>query len=244
MDEPALTAFGSGMMSHSADDPEALRAVLDLFPSCVAASVMLTEPQPPSASLLEEDLVALASPGRRNEFRAGRTSARRALALLGIVASDIGRSADRLPLWPAGALGSITHCKRICAAVAGRTTDLTSLGLDAEDIADLAPELRTIVSRRDETTALARLKGLSVDPFLLAFSAKEAFYKSYYPSQRTFLDFHDVWLDLRADSALSGEFRAQLTTAGVPGAELATRTQGRWRLTEGTILCGAFSRRA
>jgi 4'-phosphopantetheinyl transferase EntD len=61
---------------------------------------------------------------------------------------------------------------------------------------------------------------------LLRFVAKEAFYKAYFPRTRSFLDFHDVHVDLDLSQ---GSFQAHVVTPGKPA--LANRRFFAGRLT-------------
>src|SRR5690606_13013148 len=53
--------------------------------------------------------IAAARPRRRAEYAAGRIAARAALRRLTGQAALIGMGPDRLPLWPKGTIGSISH---------------------------------------------------------------------------------------------------------------------------------------
>src|SRR5688572_18568678 len=85
---------------------------LELPPDLSAVAVALDDP---SSVLLALDGSAAAAdvPGafalkRRAEYLAGRHAAGHALSALGLPAR-VGRSPNGLPLWPPGAVGSITH---------------------------------------------------------------------------------------------------------------------------------------
>ena len=69
---------------------------------------------------------------RRREFAAGRACARRALARLEIADAVLPIGPDRLPAWPAGIVGSITHCAGYCGVAVARRGSILCLGLDAE----------------------------------------------------------------------------------------------------------------
>jgi len=145
----------------------------------------------------EEPLVAKAIEKRKWEFRAGRHCARRACAELGMPEVAILSGSDRAPLWPAGAVGSITHTGAgsgaYAAAVVARSSDVRALGVDAELAKPLPEDLeaRVLTARErafvDSLDASAR--GLTA---MLHFSAKEAFYKCQYPLTQRFLGFQDV----------------------------------------------------
>jgi 4'-phosphopantetheinyl transferase EntD len=121
----------------------------------------------------EEEIVARAVERRRREFATGRSCARRALAGLGV----------EEPKWPAGIVGSITHCEGYRAAAAARGSDLIALGIDAEPHAPLPPGLLGDVAAPAEAAALAELSRGRPEAHWdrLLFSAKESAFKAWYP---------------------------------------------------------------
>lgn len=134
---------------------------------------------------------------RIEEFTAGRLCARRALAQLGIDQFPLCVADDRRPLWPDAVVGSITHTRGFRAAVAAYRSDISAVGIDAELIEELTPELWPQIAIEPEQNWLSQLP-LSEQPACAAllFSAKEAFYKCQYELTRQWLDFYDVSLDL------------------------------------------------
>jgi len=154
---------------------------------------------------------------RRREFAAGRACARRAFARLGIADAVLPIGPDRLPAWPAGIVGSITHCTGYCAVSAARHGSILGLGLDAEVGTELEPSLVPLVCRPSEVEALEALAGLtSGEGAKLVFSAKESAYKCYFPLVHRFLEFHDVEIDLRLESPRTGSFTAQILRGPTP----------------------------
>ncbi|MBN1173619.1 MAG: 4'-phosphopantetheinyl transferase, partial [Micromonosporaceae bacterium] len=81
-----------------------------ILPPLVASAELFHDP--PDARMLPEEapLVARAVPRRRAEFTTGRHCARLALASLGVEPAAILAGPDRAPRWPAGIVGTITHC--------------------------------------------------------------------------------------------------------------------------------------
>lgn len=159
----------------------------------------------PSACVLEEGVPALVDgqllpgelaylgksvPKRRAEFGMARLCARRALARLGVAPVELVPQQDRAPRWPPGFVGSITHTQSYCAAVVARSSELQSVGIDAEQDRLLAAELIRMICTPEEQ----RLVGAS--DAVVYFSAKEAFYKYQYPVTKQFLDFQDATLTL------------------------------------------------
>jgi 4'-phosphopantetheinyl transferase EntD len=135
---------------------------------------------------------------RRREFLTARRCAHEALTRLGRAPVPIAQGADRAPVWPAGVTGSITHCAGYRAAAVSDAAKVRAVGIDAEPHRGLAPGVGDLVLRPDERDQIAELQREL--PALawptLAFSAKEAFYKAWYPSHLRWLGFHDVRLRL------------------------------------------------
>ncbi len=172
-----------------------------------------------------------AVPRRRREFQAGRAAARAALHALGIDHFDLLTGAFREPLWPDGVVGSITHAAERCVAAAALSTQIASLGIDLETAGELTADVIAIVCSAEEREQLLRMP----NPYVAAkivFSAKEAFFKAYFPQAHTFLDFQDVTIALHPERQ---EFKATLVNSGVPllfGSQQAT---GRYRIADGFI---------
>jgi 4'-phosphopantetheinyl transferase EntD len=92
-----------------------------------------TGPLPGEALLPEEEvLVARAVGQRRAEFTTVRTCARIALGRLGLPPAPLLSGPKREPLWPAGVVGSITHCDGYRAAAVARASEVAAIGIDAE----------------------------------------------------------------------------------------------------------------
>ncbi len=189
----------------------------------IAASAMATVDAEPALVAGEDAAVARAVAKRRREYAFGRACARRALAELGVVyAGPILGGAGGAPAWPAGVVGSITHCELGAAAGVAHAADLRGLGLDLEsrpraDAIDLLA-LAATATERARHAALA----VTLPVGALLFSAKESVYKCLYPRGGQFLDFADVELALTADGAFT-----VLTATGYD----VTTVRGRFALT-------------
>jgi len=141
----------------------------------------------------EADAIRTAVARRRQEFASGRTCARTALSHLGVRRGPIPIGTDRAPMWPAGALGSISHTGDYCVAVAGLTEDWSGLGIDAEIVAEVSPDLwRTVLCPSEIETLKAFGPAQGRRLAAVIFSAKEAFFKCQFPAARRWLDFTDV----------------------------------------------------
>ncbi|WKK15144.1 4'-phosphopantetheinyl transferase superfamily protein [Achromobacter insolitus] len=144
-----------------------------------------------------EDFLAIAaglSEKRRNEFVAGRLCAARALTAAGATwPGCLAVGADRLPQWPAGWLGSISHGKEWAIAAAAQGAKYVAVGVDIQDL--ISPQTMTavqpLVATEGELASLRHAPDRQ-HALTLLFSAKEAFYKALYPQLRTFQDFDAV----------------------------------------------------
>jgi enterobactin synthetase component D len=135
--------------------------------------------------------LANASTKRRREFLAGRHCASQALQQAGCATPgmlDIG--ADRLPCWPDGWLGCISHTAHLAVAIAAESSTCMALGIDVEKWMDkqVAHDVQHQIVTPDEL-ALLRDRPLQ-EAMTLLFSAKETLYKALYPLTRRFRDFN------------------------------------------------------
>lgn len=203
-----------------------------LVPGGVAVAAMREDPSDVELFPEEEESVGRAVEKRRREFTTARACARRALAQIGVEPVAIPNGERGEPLWPAGVVGSITHCDGFRACAVARAEDVVSLGIDAEVNAPLpdgvleqvafGPELEMVAAKPD---------GVCLDRLL--FSAKEAIYKAWFPLAKRWLGFEDVELTIDVDG---GAFRAPLLVPGpeVGGAPLE-EFRGRWLVEDGIV---------
>jgi 4'-phosphopantetheinyl transferase EntD len=148
----------------------------------------------------EEALVDGAAQTRIEQFAAGRVCSRIALGRLGVAATTpILRGEDRVPIWPPGFIGSISHTDTWCAAAVARTEDIRALGIDLESSTPLKEALLKRVCTPKERDWLHQLPAPGVTGKIV-FSAKEAVYKCQYPLSNQFLGFHAVEVELGDDS--------------------------------------------
>jgi 4'-phosphopantetheinyl transferase EntD len=215
----------------------------EILPACVATAERRHDPLDAILYPEEEILVARAVEKRRREFTTARLCAREALQALGFPACPIPTGERGEPLWPAGALGSITHCAAYRAAAVARSSDILTLGIDAEPNAPLPDGLVGDIARPEE---LPLLRGLRADtPEVhwdrLLFSAKESIYKAWFPLARRWLGFEDA--EVRLDPA--GVFEARLLVGGpqLPDGPLQAFS-GRWMAREGILLTGVVLSRS
>ncbi|MFG2480193.1 4'-phosphopantetheinyl transferase [Streptomyces fagopyri] len=177
----------------------------------------------------EEALAASFVPKRRSEFAAVRGCARQAMEKLGVAPRAIARGDSGEPIWPAGLIGSMTHCEGYCAASLARSGDLASLGIDAEPHQELPEDVIVSVALPTENERLRRLaeRDPSVHWDRLLFSAKESVYKAWFPLMEQWLDFLEADIDLFEDGgpaphgAAAGAFVSRRSTPGPAGSRAA-----------------------
>ena len=83
---------------------------------------------------------------RRREFITGRACARAALAHLGFDPVAIATGSYGEPLWPAGIVGSITHCRGYRASAVANVDEHGAIGIDAEVHAPLPAGVLEVVA--------------------------------------------------------------------------------------------------
>jgi 4'-phosphopantetheinyl transferase EntD len=173
---------------------------------------------------------------RRREFITARACAREALERLGLPPSPIAAGARGQPLWPAGVVGSITHCAGFRACALARAGDLAGVGIDAEPHLPLPAGVLGEIARAEELPLLAELvrSHPAVHWDRLLFCAKETIYKVWFPIADCWLGFEDAVLTF--DPA-GHAFDARLL---VPWPEVGARfprvLRGRWLVREGFVL--------
>jgi 4'-phosphopantetheinyl transferase EntD len=143
----------------------------------------------------EEIHVARSAPKRRRDFALGRACARAALTGLGHGDAAIARSENGAPLWPPGIAGSITHTDGYAAALAGESSRFAGIGIDAEQVGGVTPDLWPRLFTGPEQDRLRN----EADPLCAAtllFSAKEASYKAWV--LKGALAFHEITVTLNA----------------------------------------------
>lgn len=157
-------------------------------------------PQPKSQAAAD------AKAHRALEFSQGRICADAALIELGCnlprSARKVGVNDDRSPIWPHGFVGSISHsCHWTWAAVAHRA-EITSVGIDTEPImtTETMRQVENEIASQSEWdkihgNTIGRNAWTQEEKTTLVFSAKEAFYKCWFPVHRQYFGFVDALVD-------------------------------------------------
>lgn len=201
----------------TADEADALVAGLfDPAISCVASGLDYSLGALHSQ---ERALVESAVASRQRDFSTGRVLARRLIEARGRPAEPLLRDPDRVPIWPTGIVGSISHTKGLAVAAIAESEMFQGIGIDVEPDEAVGEGVERIVCREVERPWLdlegPKERGRRCK---IVFSIKEAVYKAFYPRVRVFWNFHDVEVDID----LVGEsFQARLPEsagrASIPG---------------------------
>ena len=171
----------------------------------------------------EEQAAASAMSERRAKaYASGRRVAHAALALVGAPPGAVA-SEGRIPRWPPGFTGSITHSDSLAVAVAARLEDVRGVGVDVE-----------AQGRVDDRSAQRVLSGaerrrFSQPRWTLAFSAKEAVYKAVNPIVGEYLGFGDVAIETAGQTFTAATTRRCASSPVVAaGRGFFRRVYGHW----------------
>ncbi|MEV0131645.1 4'-phosphopantetheinyl transferase superfamily protein [Dactylosporangium sp. NPDC050688] len=189
---------------------------------------------PPEATLLpqEEQVVAGAVPKRVREFTTVRHCARAALRGLGHPPAPILPGERSAPRWPAGVVGSMTHCDGFRGAAVADAARFAAIGVDAEPHGPLPDGVFGLVAVPTERARHGALRALRPELHWdrLLFCVKEAVYKAWFPLTGRWLGFEDA--DVTFDPA--GTFHARLLVPDAPFAGM----RGRYAVAGGFALAG------
>ena len=184
----------------------------------------------------EEKIIAQAVQKRRREYATVRSCARSCLGRLGYLETPILPGDGGAPTWPAGVLGSMTHCAGYAAAAVGRHPEISAIGIDAEPDAPLPDGVLELVATAAERDRLAVTQRVPDGPNWdrLLFSAKEALYKAWFPLVGEWLDHQEAEISFDLQD---GTFTALLSRDGliVDGRQIR-RLHGRWVRNRGILV--------
>ncbi|MEI5097334.1 4'-phosphopantetheinyl transferase superfamily protein [Streptomyces sp. PmtG] len=186
----------------------------------------------------EETMVARSVESRRREFTTGRYCAHRALEELGHPTAALLADPRGGPLWPAGVVGSITHCDGYRAAAVASSARVRSVGIDATPNDPLPDGVLEAIGlpaeRRRVGEHMGRWPAVRWDRVL--FSAKESIYKTWYPLTRRPLGFEEADVTFhRSADPVTGSFTATILPP-VGALDFPQELKGRWLALNGLVL--------
>lgn len=213
-----------------------LGALESLFPQTVGVSCLPITGLFPEGPPEEEACIERANGLRQQEFRAGRSCARKSMRKLGLPELPILANERRGPIWPSGVVGSISHTRAYCVAAVALDQEFRSLGLDIEEHNRLKSNLWRFVLTSTETQWIESLQPEDrIQMAGLIFSAKEAFYKYQYPLTGVWLGFQDVELSVFLDSMT---FTVTLLRGLSPELERGASFSGRFAFFADYVVAG------
>jgi 4'-phosphopantetheinyl transferase EntD len=186
----------------------------------------------------ELDSLGQTSDARRREFKAGRYYAKRALSKFGLRNVELPVGPDRLPAWPPGFVGSITHVQRSfagqCAVAVARTSDVEAIGIDVEYDHGLHPRFWATILTPNELAQISKIPIAEREPETIRrWCIKEAIAKAV--TESTEPDKIEIVVPLKQTTRYS--FKSFSARTGV------TLDPGRWRIcsmrAQGLILATA-----
>ncbi|MEV4756913.1 4'-phosphopantetheinyl transferase superfamily protein [Micromonospora sp. NPDC049559] len=210
--------------------------VEEILPPVVVAVEAFDDP--PGVPLFpeEEAVIRQAVEKRRREFTTARHCARTALARLGLPPAPIVPGQRGAPRWPAGVVGSMTHCAGYRAAALGHARELVTVGLDAEPHAELPRDVLPAVSLPGERRRLGELTAARPEIHWdrLLFSAKESVYKAWFPLTGRWLGFAEADVVFEPGTA---SFTARLLVDGpAVGGVRRGEFRGRYLVRDGLLV--------
>lgn len=180
---------------------------------------------------------------RRWELQAGRHCAAQALGRAGVTRRPVVADGAGAPVWPVGWTGSITHSGGRCAAGVAPRSVVAAMGIDMERPRPISGRAVRRVCTSEELAGCEALPPIGVAWPLVVFSAKESFYKAWWPRHRRRLAFDDIQVELTVGAAAgtgagagAGAIRFRFTRPpGVLGSPEVVAFRGRLRVDAGWV---------
>jgi 4'-phosphopantetheinyl transferase EntD len=186
----------------------------------------------------EECWVVNAVPHRRGEFTTVRVCARQAIIALGVPPGPIAPGRRGAPQWPSGVVGSMTHCAGYRAAAVALTSDIRSLGIDAEPHAALPEGILDVIALPSEQKRVKNAGDRHWDRLL--FSAKESVFKAWFPMTDRELGFEEADIDIHGgNDDEEGTFTAHLLRSA---PSVPRHFAGRWLISGGIVMTAVVIR--
>jgi len=210
-----------------------------LFPIGICAAELRTPGDP--SLLFPEEARYLGASGRKRigEFAAGRLCARRALAEGGSTEIPLEVCSDGQPQWPPEFTGSITHTEGFCGAVVAKRERMRALGVDAEIVGQVSPDIWPEVLAPVEALWIRTLPiAEQLSAAALIFSAKETFFKCQFAVTGQWLDFHEVTVSLSGRGSGGGKFCIQTQKKIALHDYIAVPLDGRFGISGKLVVTG------
>ncbi|MCT2589304.1 4'-phosphopantetheinyl transferase superfamily protein [Streptomyces sp. N2-109] len=183
--------------------PRALTHFRPRTPGLGFGTASVHEGPPVAVREAERQLSRTMPPRRRADFLIGRSALHRALRAAGMSADAVLYDGTR-PLLPDGTSASISHSEGVAVAVAGRSEDFRTLGVDLELNAPPLAAAHLVLSGPEEAS-LGQAGSVARQRLFVMYSAKEAAFKALSPVLGPELrGLRDIRLHTHNDGYLAG----------------------------------------
>lgn len=173
----------------------------DSIPSVISA--VSYDPERCSLDLFQQldisipDKVFEASAKRQSDYLAGRLAAKNAMSeclkcsASMITPGQVKTEDSRMPVFPKGFVGSISHTGNVAVAAVTSCETIRSIGIDIEPL--ISEESYAVIKRQIlteyELSLFPHFSLTKNEALTMIFSAKESLYKLLYPMVKRFFDF-------------------------------------------------------
>lgn len=228
------TKSGAALTTRSpySVDPE---LVTGLFPSEIRVAASPLRYGAADLRRGERALVRGVVEKREREFATGRVLAHELLGDLSAPEFELLRDDDRVPRWPSGVVGSISHTagkgEGLCVVAISSARERVGVGVDVEPDEAVSEGLEASICRPVEQAWIETAgPGERGRRCRVVFSIKEAVYKAFFPRVRKVWGFMEVEVEI---DLAAGAFRARL-----PESAGRSDVEGRVLRRDGWILSG------
>lgn len=143
-----------------------------------------------------------------------------------------------MPLWPEGVVGSLTHSGITAVAAVGRRSEITSVGIDLQEIRLLRSDIAARIALPSERAWVTAGNADATTRALMLFSAKESVFKALYPIVRRHFGFHAVELHWNPErESFRAEVRSDLGSGIGEGVELPVQV---WHLGDAVFTLAVY----
>ena len=167
------------------------------------------------------------------EFCAGRSQARRLIAMINGTAQPLLIGDYRQPMWPSDVSGSISHSDHYCTVAVAPKDNIADLGIDVEPCEPLDPDVVNLVLTDNE---MRQTEGSEKWVRKLIFSIKESNYKCCYSKVGAFIDFKqcEVVLNMAEQS-----YQSEIRCVNADQRDVHITLTGKWMVEADHIFCSA-----
>lgn len=186
----------------------------------------------------ELDYISEVSERRKLEFSTSRTAIRDLIHKQCEAWEGVIPDSQRMPVWPEGWTGSISHCKGICTVAVTRRHPILSIGIDLESRNRLKRTLWPKIASPDE---LRQIESYAVnasnsmdDLMTLVFSIKEAIYKYQFPATGQWLGFLDVRLSFGQGGSVLASLNPGVSNETIQDVDIV------YKITSGHVVSAVY----